>query len=435
MYSEGHGVSQDYAEAIKWLRLSADQGNPAAQTNLGVIYADGRGVTQDFKEAIKWYQAAAAQGYAVAQYNLGYSYEKGEGVEDPREAVRWYQMAAEQGDASAQYSLGTMYETGRGVRQDFKAALELYRRAADSVAEAAAAARNSLGAMFERGHGVAPDRVQAHAWYNLAAALGNEDASKNRDRVAQGMTPDEIESAHELARNWQPNANASSASGRSRGSGLTRSVAPPEAARITKTGSGFFVSNIGHILTNNHVIEGCGRLTLTGEGTLEVVSRDATNDLALLRWQKKADSAAVFASAAPRLGESVTTFGYPLPGLLSSAGSVTTGTISATAGPQDDSRLLQITAPVQPGNSGGPLLDSSGAIVGVVVSMLDALAIAKATGDVPQNVNFAIKTAIVRVFLDSNHVVYRVVPSTQRLDVPEIAARARQFTVRIECWQ
>jgi S1-C subfamily serine protease len=183
------------------------------------------------------------------------------------------------------------------------------------------------------------------------------------------------------------------------------------------------------------VIDGCVRVTLAGEWDLGLIARDVTNDLALLSSHRKAPFVALFGNAAPRPGETVVAFGFPLSGLLSSSGSVTSGTISATAGPQDDSRLIQITAPVQPGNSGGPLLDSSGAVVGVVVSMLDALAIAKVTGEVPQNVNFAIKTAIVRVFLDSNHVAYRVARSTPKQDVPEIARKAQQFTVRVECWQ
>ena len=78
MYDEGRGVTQDYAEAAKWYRKAAEQGDTDAQYNLGVMYDNGRGVTQDYAEAAKWYRKGAEQGYADAQYNLGMMYETGE---------------------------------------------------------------------------------------------------------------------------------------------------------------------------------------------------------------------------------------------------------------------------------------------------------------------------------------------------------------------
>jgi S1-C subfamily serine protease len=177
---------------------------------------------------------------------------------------------------------------------------------------------------------------------------------------------------------------------------------------------------------------------LSGENeSLQILSRDSTNDLALIRapTAKKPVAAAVVASSVLRVGETVVAVGYPLQGTLSSSGNVTSGTMSATSGPGDDTRLLQMTAPVQPGNSGGPLLDSSGNVVGVVVGKLDALRIARVTGDIPENVGFAIKAAVVRVFLDSSGVPYRTAPSVLKLDAPEIASRAQRFTVALECWK
>jgi len=70
MYHQGHGVPQDYAEAMKWFRLAAEQGHPSAQTNLGVMYHQGQGVPQDYAEAMKWYRLAADQGHTNAQTNL-----------------------------------------------------------------------------------------------------------------------------------------------------------------------------------------------------------------------------------------------------------------------------------------------------------------------------------------------------------------------------
>ena len=102
---------------------------------------------------------------------------------------------------------------------------------------------------------------------------------------------------------------------------------------------------------------------------------------------------------APRLGEMVATYGFPYFGILSSSGNFTLGNITSMTGMGDDTRFLQMSTPIQPGNSGGPLLDMSGAVVGVVVAQLSAVNMMKAGNSVPQNVNFAIQAPIVTNFL------------------------------------
>ena len=98
MYDNGEGVLKDNAEAARWFRLAAEQGDADAQYNLGVMYANGKGVLKDAAEAVRWYRLAAEQGLASAQYNLGVMYDNGEGVlKDAAEAVRWSRLAAEQG--------------------------------------------------------------------------------------------------------------------------------------------------------------------------------------------------------------------------------------------------------------------------------------------------------------------------------------------------
>ena len=127
--------------------------------------------------------------------------------------------------------------------------------------------------------------------------------------------------------------------------------------------------------------------------------------------------------------------GFPLRGILASTLNVTTGNISALAGIGDDATEYQITAPVQPGNSGGPLFDESGNVVGVVVGKLNALNLAKWTGDIPQNVNFAIKSSIVQSFLEANGIQYSVAPSQMKLGPAETSQRASKFTIVVECWK
>ena len=105
------------------------------------------------------------------------------------------------------------------------------------------------------------------------------------------------------------------------------------------------------------------------------------------------------------------------------------------AGIGDDFRFLQISAPVQPGNSGGPLLDASGNVIGVVTAKLNALRIAKSTGDVPQNVNFAVKSSVIRLFLDGLGIAYSESSSDVRLEAADVGERAKKFTVLLECWR
>jgi len=128
----GTGYVALHAEAARWYRLAADQGNSWAQNRLGTRYYRGEGVRQDHAEAARWYRLAADQGYASAQNNLGMMYYRGEGVRrDHAEAARWHRLAADQGDATAQYNLGESYRLGEGVGRDHAEAARWYRLAAD----------------------------------------------------------------------------------------------------------------------------------------------------------------------------------------------------------------------------------------------------------------------------------------------------------------
>ncbi|MGY8996863.1 MAG: trypsin-like peptidase domain-containing protein, partial [Alphaproteobacteria bacterium] len=156
------------------------------------------------------------------------------------------------------------------------------------------------------------------------------------------------------------------------------------------------------------------------------------NDLALLKARTDAPlEVAVFRSM-PKVsrGEAIVVIGFPLHGTLSSFGNVTDGMISALSGFNDDFREYQFSAPIQPGNSGGPLLDRSGHVIGVVSSEL----VSESAEDVPQNVNFAIKASIVEAFLGAYGVDFSVMPSDESLDVSEIATEAEDHTFLVECW-
>jgi S1-C subfamily serine protease len=199
-------------------------------------------------------------------------------------------------------------------------------------------------------------------------------------------------------------------------------------------GTGFFVNNQGYILTNDHVVTGCRKLADRDGKPLHITYRDVGADLALLKTDTLPSSSAVFRTGpVPKVGDAVVAFGFPLPDILSSEGNISTGVLSATSGLQDDPRFVQISAPVQPGNSGGPLFDSSGHVIGVVVAKLDALKVARVTGDVPQNVNFAVHWAEVRAFLDTQGVRYQKGPSLHISAARDIAATASRISVAIDC--
>ena len=165
----------------------------------------------------------------------------------------------------------------------------------------------------------------------------------------------------------------------------------------------------------------------------KIVARDVRNDLALLGTALTVKKVAAF-RASIRLGEPVEAFGYPLADVLARSGNFTLGNVSALVGIGEDSRYLQISAPVQPGNSGGPLLDQSGNLVGVVSAKLNALKMMLATnGDIPQNVNFAIKASIVTSFMEANGVAYAAGSATQAIPPADLADQAKAMSAFIEC--
>ena len=126
-------------------------------------------------------------------------------------------------------------------------------------------------------------------------------------------------------------------------------------------------------------------------------------------------------------------FGYPLSQVLATSGNFTAGIVTALAGIGDDSRFYQISAPVQPGNSGGPLLDENGNLIGVVSSKLDFLAEIKNAGDIPQNVNFAIKASVVANFLQDNAIRFQIGEGTQPMKGPDLADEAKALSAFIVC--
>jgi S1-C subfamily serine protease len=225
--------------------------------------------------------------------------------------------------------------------------------------------------------------------------------------------------------------------------GVPASKAPaaPRGGRPAASGSGFAVAD-GRLLTNNHVVEGCARLVARNaqgaSAPAPVLAVDPHRDLALLRVPPGFAPPLKLRGGPPVLrGESVITYGFPLAGLLSSGPTLTTGDVSALSGLRDTPMHFQISAPVQPGNSGGPLLDAQGHVIGVVVSKLNAARIAQMTGgDIPQNVNFAVKGAEVIAFLHEHGVQPPLATSSgPELRASEVGEIANPSTVFVQCFR
>jgi S1-C subfamily serine protease len=220
----------------------------------------------------------------------------------------------------------------------------------------------------------------------------------------------------------------------------TASAPKPKEKALAGTGTGFYISS-DTIVTNFHVVDGCVEVRLHKNGgdlgAVQVLATSRADDLAALRAGASAKTFVRLRIGAPiKAAEPVLVFGYPLAEALSSAGNTTVGNVTALAGLRDDSRYIQISAAVQPGNSGGPVLDEAGRLIGVVVAKLNALVVARLTGDIPQNVNFALKVATLASFLDAHGIGYTPADAAAReLVVTQRAEHAEASSVQLACWK
>lgn len=427
-YARGSFVEKDWGKSEYWLRKSAEQGNADSQFGLGIYNTL---LHKNYPEAIKWFRKAAEQGHIKAQLELGSALLAGIGTaQDIAAGRRWLLKAAKRGYAKAQFTLGQFYSLKKWAPPDDKEALKWYLRAAKQGHKWAQIA---VGLIYYHGRGIPRNRVLAYMWISLAAAQGDENSAKALIEIEPLLTEWQIAQARRLALAFEPRKEI-----------LLKKEPLDEASRTGKdglrlvsSGSGFIVNRDGYIVTNRHVAEGCKRLTVSGGAEAKRVAIDTTIDLALLETGTKFATAITFRDYPPvRSGEDIIVLGFPLPGMLTTDVIVTKGSVSALAGgPGNDRRFMQISAPIQPGNSGGPVLDMSGNLVGVVVATLNAAAVAQLSGSLPQNVNFAIALEEVRSLLRAHDVPYVTRESKSSLKAPDVVEEAERYTVQIDCWK
>lgn len=211
------------------------------------------------------------------------------------------------------------------------------------------------------------------------------------------------------------------------------------------SGSGFLVSPSGHIVTNAHVINGCDAIKFgSGSGTsypAKIISMDTRNDIALLKPMKSGgyevspSNVTFLRDKDVNLGESVIVAGYPYGTLVSSSVKITSGIVSSIKGFEDNTSQFQIDAAVQPGNSGGPIFDSQGNVVGVVVAQLNKIKMAKAVGSLPENTNFGIKGSSLKSFLESANIEMGRSFPKKATSIETVAKIASSSTLMITCIQ
>ena len=362
----------DYATAYGKLLPYAKRGIAPVQSQIGLMHANGYGVPVNKQEAIKWYRKASLYGLGEAQMRLGHLYLNGAGSGRNLPAgIYWLERAANQKYGYAQYTLGILYMGGQGLAKDY---------------------------------------VQAYAWLTRAVGRRYRGAAQLRDQLGARMSKEEIDRAVQLT----------------------------GGSAISHYGVGVVVNNSGYVLTAYHLVDGCRSITTVGKGQGKVLTEkgfDADSNLALLKasgpvgnafpvpWEKtmqggqKVQQAGIVNASA---GDGQLKFAY--------------GRVTALGGPNGDRRFLQISAPFDGASSGGPVLDSSGRLVGIGLDQEQALAITVGPGKVTGASPYAIGAPVLSEFLKHYKVPHaRVRTRPKKLSEADLQKKAKAGSVIFAC--
>lgn len=454
LLSKGIGTTKDEDRAFQLFKSSAEKGTRLGWTRLGDAYHFGIGTRVDNDEAVACWLKAIEQGHPGACMRLANAHMTGEGVRQSYEKARTYAEVAYEGDSDTRtYGaalLAHLYHEGLGVDKSPTRAARYLRI---SAAGGHIGSMNNYAALcLQPGSGVLADQTLAAALYMVAAAKGDETAKKNIQLVQpaesaffsyskataiarsimQALDADrEIE---ELQEGWSSDQMTKGGSG-----------APRKEDRKGRvvTGSGLVFTPEGHVFTNHHVIENGKSFevyvpSLKKKLPAKLIVSDAANDLAVLQvesWKSEPHSPAlpppIASSTKAKIGDKIFAIGFPLPDALGTEAKYTSGDVSSLSGIGDDKRVIQISAPIQPGNSGGPLALADGRIVGVVVATLNYRLTLKESGSLPQNVNFAVKSDYLRILAANSGVD---IPDDLKVKGSPVE-HVNAYTVQVICTQ
>ena len=204
---------------------------------------------------------------------------------------------------------------------------------------------------------------------------------------------------------------------------------------IIGSGSGFFVSNQGHVVSNDHVVGVCKKVIAYEEGeeiTLKILATDIVNDIGLVKGKFKNKKYLNIKTDGAELGEDIIAFGYPLSQTLSDSVKLTKGIVSSLTGLGNNISQIQIDAAIQPGNSGGPVVNMNGQVVGIASAGLSKLYMAKEANYIPENVNFAVASQTLTAFLKA-HKINIGTSASETLSTKELAKIGEPVTIQLFC--
>ncbi len=204
------------------------------------------------------------------------------------------------------------------------------------------------------------------------------------------------------------------------------------------SGTGFYINNDGQLITAAHVIDECIIVDVQHKGVKQQANTVVSSrvlDLAVLQVEQppQAVSSLLSSSETPALGAPLFTTGYPLSTILAEFPSMTMGNLSSMGGLRGAQGHFQFSAPIQPGNSGGPIVDYKGNVLGVVTSSLNQAMMLQKTGTTTQNVNFGISHKIVSRFLTSNNIQWQ--QDARQQDLEAASKQAVDYTVQVLCYK
>jgi uncharacterized protein len=447
MHRDGKGVPPSPLEALTWFRRAQAKGSASAVRNLATMQQKGFGMEKDWDAARELFRKAAEAGDAEAQLYMGWMYKTGEvGAEvSYDEAIKWYTMAAEQGQSDAQYQLGQMYQKGSGVQRDRVKALKLYQSAAKGSEEKEQeAARRSVEARE-----LPRQFINRYSWSLISpgdqSVLSSMTNVFPEVKIAFSLTPAKsvISSMSELENPTAPAAapavaETASAPGTqivaapthaTSNTAAAESTSPPGVATVISDastgtvevstpppaapavpdgkvrGSGW-ICDYGLIVTNYHLVNGRSQVHAMIRDkyeACEVFATDTDSDLALLRPTARIQMPDALPISGRRVasGDKVYAVGYG-PNAKSAEIVYSPGTIRAEDG-FDNDKLLTVMMSISSENSGGPLLNSRGQVVGIILDKQPAIEEFAAEGDaeaeLPGRRNYAVKANQVRLLL------------------------------------
>jgi S1-C subfamily serine protease len=210
----------------------------------------------------------------------------------------------------------------------------------------------------------------------------------------------------------------------------------PNKTYKVASGTGFYVSSQGHIITNHHVIDGCSDMKAHSKGrvlTTHQIAVDKQNDLALLKAEEEPSHVFALSNDSPYPLQEVIVAGFPFGDKYSSSLKFTQGIVSSLTGMGNNYSEIQIDAALQQGNSGGPIIDEYGSVIAVAVSKLDAKYMFDNFGIIPENTNFGVKVSAVRNLLEGSGVSFKL-PDTEAPSRQDLSTQATDGTVFLTCW-